>query len=153
MKSTNYKKVVTIVLIVLSFFHFYAIFNLGLTTKSFVSESLPIEGNLEGQLILIHTVIGVFLLIFALSLAFKTLISRIVSLVSITFVTLTYFWWYYEKFAYLEPEGTTEFDQQISEIGLFQGATSLDYWILVITLILAIYSIFRFFCASSKDKV
>lgn len=141
----NYKKAIAFVLLILCIFHFYTAINF-LVNDTLISKSLPLEGNLNSQLVFVHLVFGMLLLIYAVSIAFETLISKTISLISSILIILVYFWWYYEKFAYLEPKGTLEYNQQISEIGLFQGATNLDYWAFAITILLIIYSICRFLC-------
>jgi hypothetical protein len=107
-------------------------------------SSLPSEGSLDLQLSATHFIFLVLLLGYLATLAFKSLLAKVVSLFISAAILGVYTWWYYEKFALLVTEGTEEYNWQISEFGFLRGATTLDYWVFFITLLLVIYAVFTF---------
>ena len=100
------------------------------------------EGTLPAQLLVIHfgscaLFFGVFIMSFGNSLA-----GRLVAMLACLGVIAIYLWWYFEKYSYLRiielKESSAGDDSELIRIGYFRGALTIDYWILVPTMLLIV---------------
>lgn len=132
----------------LCIYHFFALVYYARAIERESNAGLTsLEGSLNAQLSDIHLGLLFLLMVFVIVIRDKRLICKIVSSI-VSFLALgIYYWWYFEKYNYLRVWGIREktIDYQIwlTEIGLFRGAATLDYWVFLTTLLLTFYALLR----------
>ena len=120
-----------------------------------LKSSLYIEGSLNSQLFIVHLGLLILLSGYFVTLAFNNLIGRITALIAGSLTMLIYYYWYFEKFKNMEPEGTLDYYEQLRDYGWFKGALTLDYLTFYLTIILVLYSLFTliyFFIHKAKTN-
>ena len=103
------------------------------------------EGSLNTQLSLIHLGMLFSLILYAIFLQGKGLICKIVMLIGGFSALGIYYWWWFEKYLYLEAYGlrigAADYQIWLNQIGTFRGAPESEYIAFFITILLTLYAV------------